>query len=136
MRNQLLKRFVVLFICGLLLLGSVNLVKAQQTGDGDTAYTAADVAHSVSLEKIRASLLASMTFWKAGDYKSAVALATNVNSEFNAISVDLATQKLDTPLKELLDAYSKLAGQSGDIGKIEAAYQAVLDKLDYTELSL
>ncbi len=128
-------RLAVMLGCGLMLFGLLKLDRVRGA-QADVGYTSADVEHSVSLDKIRGYVQASVTLWKAADYKLAAAHAADANAEFATINNDLAAQNADTALKTALDVYTGLAAQAGDTAKMDAAYQAVLDAADTAEQAL
>jgi hypothetical protein len=124
-----------MLVCGIMSFGLLTLDRVR-SAQADVGYTPADVEHSVSLDKIRGYVQASLALWKSADYKLAAAHAAAANAEFATISNDLAAQNANAALQTALDAYTTMVAQAGDAAKMDAAYQDVLDATDTAEQAL
>ncbi len=130
-------------ISGLILLFSLALAACAPTPITSPTPTATPsfsdeaVNHIVALAKMEGHLRVSLPLWEAGNYDLATTHSIHPVAElFSLVEADLKAKQADAPLRDALNAYSALAAQAGDAGKVKAAHQAALDAIHAAEQAL
>ncbi|MDO8364727.1 MAG: hypothetical protein Q7V88_17685 [Actinomycetota bacterium] len=107
----------------------VSLVNAaaRNADPAKAAVTTSDLLRLSQLHDVRIQLIKSYTAWQAGDFERAASVAEVAGTTaFSRVAPALAAKGGDKALKDLIDAYTELAGAAGDAEEVAAAQLAAL----------
>jgi len=101
------------------------------------SYSEEQVDTDVSLAKVRAHLLASLSVWETGDFEAAATHASHAPEALNEIDAAmLQDQNMGESLSTALDDYVALAGEAGDADQVRASHQTAMEAITTTEEAL
>ena len=100
---------------------------SQPVAETIPTFTEEQVQHVTALAQMQAHLQASLANWEAGDYEMASVHAGHpVEELWELVTDELEEHAAAAPLKEALEAYETLAGETGDSAQVKGAHEKAL----------